>query len=442
MPSNQSRDRRTERLKSPMNRLDVAPPLNRCLLLLTAVIFTLAACGGQEKQGVSLEVAAQRPTSTPLPTPVPTAALPDSAGGLDALTGQLLLLQGHRYALFDLATGEVTPIAPDTASYSPIQLIPDQTRGAFVAFPDFGVLDLTTRTTTVVQNRASDPQNFGLSPDGRWLVALTGSFSIRLSLLAADGSSVHNVAAGGGAIFNWAWTADSQLVWWRTDQDSAPQVFDPATDSSAPPEDTSAPVLVTLPRVASPDGTRAALVPIALLNQGQPDPDTCFDSSVELVQAPFTIATLDAPGQTVWSEPGLVASSPHWLDNDRLLFVKVGTGTCGLVQGDAAREVMLLDLSVPNAGPEPLVGPLGNADDTNDRAQLLGRQYGHLYAVSPDSRYVAWIAGSLNDGESILNITAIDSGETRIVLHVTRADAPDTATFIEGMMLRQVVWLE
>ena len=425
-----------------MNRLLAVPSLKHTLLVLIALILMLAACGGAEKQGVSLEVAAQDRTATPLPTPVPTAAVPDSADGLDALTGQLVLLQGHRYARFDLASGTLTPVAQDVAAYSPIQLAPGQTRGAFVAFPNFGVLDLTTNTATVVNNRASDPLSYGLSPDGRWLVALTGSFSARLSLLAVDGSSVHNVAAGSGAIFNWAWTTDSRLVWWRTDRDSTPQVFDPATDTSTAPVDASAPVLVTLPRVVSPDATRAAYVPITPLTQGQPDPETCFDSYVELMPAPFTVATLGAAGQTVWAEPGLVASSPHWLDNDRLVFVKVGTGTCGVVQGDAVRQVMLLDLTAPGAIPQPLVGPLGNADDTNDRAQLLGRQYGHLYTVSPDSRYVAWISGSLNDGESALNITAIDSGDTRIVLHVTRADAPDTASFIESLMLRQVVWLE
>jgi hypothetical protein len=137
-----------------------------------------------------------------------------------------------------------------------------------------------------------------------------------------------------------------------------------------------------------------------------------------------------------------VASSPQWLDDDRLLFVKVGTGSCGAVTGDAAREVMLLDLSAPGASPIALVGPLGNADDVNDRTQLLARQYGHLYSVSPDGRFVAWIAGSLAEDESLLNVTSVADGTTRTALRITRAQAADSTEFIESLLLRQVVWLE
>jgi len=412
----------------------------RTLPLITIVLaaLLLAACGGENEQGVSLEAANQRPTATPLPTAAPTVSAEDK---IDALSGQFLLMRGHRYVLFDLATGEIRPFAQDMPAYSPLQLTTDRTRGAFVAFPNYGVVDIPARTATLIENRASDPQGISISPDGRWLIALTGTLSTRLTLLAADGSGPHSVAAGGGAIFTWAWTVDGRFVWWRTDQaDSVPQVFDPATDSSAPLHDATTPVTVTFPRAVSPDGTRSAAVPIvpAYLT----DPAECFDSYVGLLQAPFTLENFDSQGETIWTEPGLVASSPQWLDDDRLLFVKVGTGSCGTVTGDAAREVMLLDLSSPGASPMALVGPLGNADDVNDRTQLLARQYSHLYSVSPDGRYVAWIAGSLAEDESLLNVTSVADGTTRTALRITRAQAADSTEFIESLLLRQVVWLE
>ena len=137
-----------------------------------------------------------------------------------------------------------------------------------------------------------------------------------------------------------------------------------------------------------------------------------------------------------------MASSPQWLSNDRLLFVRLGTGSCGNVQGEVAREVMLLDLTATTPVPRQVVGPLGNADDPNDRTQVFGRQYAHLFSPSPDGQYIAWISGGLEARETAIHITHVETGETHVVLRTTDQNAQDLGDYIEHYMLRQVVWLK
>jgi len=294
---------------------------------------------------------------------------------------------------------------------------------------------------TTVDNNASNPNGFGLSPDGKWLVAFTGQFTARMQVLAVDGSAVYNVASTGQTFFNAVWTADSKLIWWAAEDEPDIQVFDPLTGESTPLGD--ADPTIPAPAIMSPDGSKGALVPVAF----RPDdlnanPGACFDSYIALVEPPFTLASLNDIGETVWTQPGLVASSPQWLDNDRLLFVQIGTGDCGDVQGEPDRMVMLYDTSTPGAQPEPVAGPLGNADDMNDRPQRFGKAFGHLYSPSPDGRYIAWITGGVDAHVSEVNVTDLVTGDTQVILRTTYEEAGDAGDYIENFMFRQVVWLE
>lgn len=417
--------------------------MKRYLILTGVLILTviLAACGsGEEKQGVDLSAAGGRPD--PTATPVPPQANPgdDSADrSAESLTGRLLLLRGSTFEIYDLATGEST-IFDTTHAFSPAFFNAAGTHAAFSQFPNYGVLNLAEGTVTTINNNASNPNGFGLSPDGKWLVAFTGQFTVRMQVLAVDGSASYNVASTGQTFINSLWTADSKLIWWLAAEEPDFQVFDPLTGDSTSLGDAD-PVIPGFAAL-SPDGTKAVQVPIAF----RPDdlaanPDACFDSFIALLEPPFTFASRNAQGDNVWTQPGLVASSPQWLDDDRLLFVKIGTGDCGDVVGDPDRMVMIYDTSTPGAQPEPVAGPLGNADDWNDRPQRFGKVYGHLYSPSPDGKYIAWITGGVDAHVSEVNITNLATGETQVIARTTYEEAGDAGDYIENFIFRQVVWL-
>lgn len=416
--------------------------MNRLTLIMTgllAALVLLAGCGSEQQAGVELVPA--RPSTALTATPEPTASLPDDTGDEQATTfnlaGRVLILHGSTFELLDLATGDSTPIDAPRSS-SPAYVSVDGTRAAYIAFPNFGVLNIDGASGALVQNSAANPTGFMLSPDGAWLAVITGQLSRRLQVTAIDGMVTHNVASS-SRNFGAAWTTDARLVWWMHGNSPEYHVFDPVAGESTSlghddPE-------IVPPVAVSPDRTRAAAVPVAFQpDDPTADPDACFDSFVALFDLPFTVSSLSADGEPLWTERGLVASSPQWLDDERLLFVKIGTGTCGEVQGDPARMVMLLDMTTREV--RAVAGPLGNADDLNDRVQRFGKAYGHLYAPSPDGRYVAWIGGGREAQVSTIAITEVETGVTQMLRSFTNADADGAADFIENGLFRQVIWLE
>lgn len=415
------------------------------LLAMLAASLLLLACGNEEQAGVSLQPVGQYPTLTatlpPTSTPPGGTPTPGSEGVLPAgfsASGRLLLLRGGQFLLYDLVSGQITPLEGPRA-YSPAVLSADATRGAFVTFPHFGIFDLVSGEMHTIRNTGSIPTGLSLSPDGNWLATLTGTITVSLRLINTRDGSTYNVASSSQHPIAWAWTADGRLAWWWNDTlPPEPQVFDLTTRASIPLREISTTLVVPPSAALSPDGTRAAIVPVA---RGPNQPESCFDSYVGLLDVPFaTPQSMDTTGTAVWTEPGLVASSPQWLDSDTLLFVKLGIGSCGQVNDSAlSRQIMMLELA--GGTPRPLAGPLGNADDPNDRAQQFGSQVSHLYSPSPDGAYVAWIGGGMEQGESLLNVTEVASGQTAVLLRLTRADAQDMADFIENGLLRQVVWL-
>ncbi len=411
--------------------------------LLCAVI--LSACGDGGQAGVKLQPAGQYPTATPTVAATHTPAgqtLTSAAAGTPAprfaLSGRLLVLKGGEFLLYDLATDTISTL-PIPRAYSPAALSADARLGAFVAFPDFAVFDLITGEARVVDNPGSMPTGLALSPDGNWLATLTGTITVGLRLIATGDGTLYNVASSSQHPIAWAWTTDNRLAWWWGDTPSPePQVFDPVTGQSVSLSEASAEIAAPPEAALSPDGKRAVSVPVA---SGPAEPETCFDSYIGLLDVPFATAQgVKTSSETIWTEPGLVASSPQWLDDDTLLFVKLGVGTCGQVsESGLSRQIMALELA--GGTPRPVAGPLGNADDPNDRIQQFGRQVTHLYSPSPDDAYIAWIGGGVEQGETLLNVTEIASGRTVTLLRFARTDAQDMADFIENCLLRQVAWL-
>ncbi len=417
----------------------------RLVALLLLGMLGLLACGSEEQAGVVLQPAGQYPSATPAVAVTDTPAMLASTPALTVtpparfeMTGRLLVLKGGQFLLYDLVTDTITPLPTPRAS-SPAALSADARLGAFVAFPDFAVFDPVTGEARVVDNPGSIPTGLALSPDGNWLATLTGTITVGLRLVATSDGTLYNVVSSSQHPIAWAWTTDNRLAWWWSDAVTPePQVFDPVTGRSAPLGEVSAEIAAPPEAALSPDGVRAAIVPVV---SGPVQPETCFDSYIGLLDVPFATAQgMNTSSETIWTEPGLVASSPQWLDDDTLLFVKLGVGTCGQVSATGlSRQIMALELA--GGTPRPVAGPLGNADDPNDRVQQFGRQVTHLYSPSPDDAYIAWIGGGVEQGETLLNITEIASGRTVTLLRFARADAQDMADFIENYLLRQVAWL-
>ncbi len=273
-----------------------------------------------------------------------------------------------------------------------------------------------------------------------------------------DSAEPVNIATGSNAFYRWAWTPDSRLVWWDVNVPGTITILDPATGDSSPAGNTALELAGYPFAAVSPDGTRmAAISPFDMLDPGTllfnlPAADgttaperpaaVCADSVIELYPLPLPLGgTIPAP-QPIWTEPDTTASSPEWLDDDSLLFVQVGSGSCGQIEGDPQREIMLLDVDT-GTDPRPIAGPIGNADDRNDEEQFGGLLFGHLYDASPDEQYIAWIAGNYESGETMVNVTTIETGETQTVIRFTVDETlggkPD---FLENYLIRGVTWLE
>lgn len=425
------------------------PHLPFAVLLALMLVMLLAACGGGEEEGIDLQLAGQRAEPTATPTPEPDTGDADSTGTAD-LPGRLLIRRGRVLETLDFATGEFTRYPhPDGGdginSASPVLLNDDHTLGTFVSFPNFGIIDLANQQSYEILNTGSFPAGLRISPDGRWLGVQTGGgFVSRLQLLSVNNEERYDIAASSQYGFIWSFTPESEFLWTTTEEDPVVQRFDPALGESVPLDsDTIYEVLTYTELDSSPDGTRIARVPRAPgLAAAGDDPENCFDSYVSLVDLPLTIDDPFREGDIIYSEARLVATSPQWLDSDRLLFVKLGEGTCGDVQGDSLRQIMLLDLSADSVQPVPVAGPIGNETDPSDYAQTLGRSVTHLYSPSPDGRFIAWVAGGPDADETVINVTEVATGETRAIFRVTAAETLDAVEFLERTLIRQVLWID
>lgn len=404
---------------------------------LLGVIILLAACsGGNTQEGVTLRSAAHEGATL----------TPDATAGGEPATGQLLLRVGGAFERFDLVTEKVIPFDRQGVS-SPVVLTPDQTRGVFIMFPDFGMIDLVSGEIIEINNKGPNPSLVGISPDGQWLSTVAGNRLVLREIGSVESEDDPlEVASGSNLFYQWIWLADSRMLWVDVQTLNNWMLFDPATGESIPAG--AGPFEVTesmLWGVPSPDGTLLArAVTFAQDNTTTaPGQVGCFDSSLVLYHLPVPIGVGDPlGGGIVWEMPGVLAASPQWLDDNRLLFVAISPGTCESALGDPFRQIMLLDLTTDDA-PQVIAGPLGNATDRNDYLQQYGYQYGHLYSPSPDGRFVAWIGGEPVDGETRLNITEIATGTTEIVRRITEDDAVGgAADFLGHYVLRQVVWLK
>lgn len=439
-----------------MNRASMTR-VSVCVLVIAAI----AACSsGESKSGVELQPASERTTATPRPTQAPTAPsadspsaqdTPDSASGTGslALNGRLLLRVGGGVAFLDLASGELTRLEMDRyRAGSVLALSADRTRAAYVAELDFAVMDLASGAIAGVQHGTGGfPQNFSLSPDGQYLAIATnsgnpGSSFGRTRLLTAylgdlaASPPVKIIETRSPTFFQIAWTTDGRLLWDDVSDEPGWMVHTPTNDDATESQPISNdPVTVAAApfSAVSPDGSRAAA--IAFTNQ----PDACNDSTIALFEQPVALGDVPSEPTIIWSETAVAASSPAWADDDTLLYVKLGS--CINWQDNPVRAIMRLDLDGDERTPQVVAGPLGNDGFPGDFSQQ-GGQFGHLFAVSPDGRYVAWIAGSDYFRSTRLEVTDLQTGETQTVYAAERPDSVEALQFVQEELVQQVVWLE
>ncbi|MBI5959903.1 MAG: hypothetical protein HY866_14285 [Chloroflexi bacterium] len=408
------------------------------LCSLIALLFALTACGGQTREGVTLQPVKVEQSSS---TTIMVTSTPEPK--FSGLSGRLIYLKGTQFESLDLASGQ-TFTFESSAALSQLILNSNKTHGVFAGQSRFMVINLLDNTVFETQNLGTNAGNMRVSPDGNWIGVTIGQISARILMISLPALELHTVTGRSGGEYDWSWTTDSRMVWWDYAAEAEPMVYDPASGESTPVGSEEVSLTVPFPLQLSPDGQHIASVRVAYGPQPGQDvnAESCFDSYVELFDSTYTTNSFNTRGEVMWTEDGLVASSPQWLNKDQLMFVKVGNGFCGTVDGEEVRQLMLLDITASGARPRILVEHLGNGDDVQDRMQRYGKLYGHLYSPSPDGKYFAWINGSMDEGITEINITEINTGETETIMHLEYGDARDAVDFIENYFIRQVIWLE
>ena len=71
------------------------------------------------------------------------------------------------------------------------------------------------------------------------------------------------------------------------------------------------------------------------------------------------------------------------------------------------------------------------------RTQFQG--FSARYALSPDQRYVVWVGGSADMGETSVNLTDLATGETVTLLAEEHGDL-DVYAFNANQLFRRVYW--
>ncbi len=114
------------------------------------LLLILAACGDDTREGVTLK-GPQGQSAAPSPT------APGSASDSNSLPGRLLYLKGRQFQVLDLQSGETTSFDEITANSSPA-MNTDETRGVFVAFPNFGMIDLSAGSFNHHSQHGHEPE--------------------------------------------------------------------------------------------------------------------------------------------------------------------------------------------------------------------------------------------------------------------------------------------
>jgi hypothetical protein len=329
-------------------------------------------------------------------------------------------------------------VAPPT-----VALTPDTTRVTFVAFQSRGrrpSLKVVDSATLDVQTAVRISSQYGFmgpwSPDGGWFVLYNFP---NVFLVRADGSQDLQIGrlAGTAQVFTPVWLADNTLVVVDQNQGGQQPVgtvhrFDPAAgEEMEVPEEVQGMFLdiaAHLEGVAQQIAAEGAVMdafgvgpaytldfdgpPLFNLSGPPPDalgvPEFCgtWEVQQQEVQLGAEPVTLYSVGDTVF------LSNLNVLDDGTVLFLRWYFEDCDHMRFRAA----LMRIK-PGDEPEVLAHDVDVGASSN-----LGYFFadtGNRMAVSSEGRYVVWIGGGIETGETTLNLIDLETGEPALLARDT-----------------------
>lgn len=410
-------------------------------LLVAALV---AACDSDQDTGVTLEVAdttTNGPTSTPAPHETPNpAALHDVPGALVYARGKAL----YQYPYADAPEPVVLldNVDVETLAFTPEHdaLLYSMTDGT-----DRGIYLIELDTLAIVQLTdtfyfVASLQTAQWSPDAQWVILSIGALGKRL--VSRDGTLSFQLSGLTTGRSDWLDDGSVLLVDIRPEGDPPAEVyrevsrFIPSTGESVPldvdldalPDDPSAidDALAALgvDVVPSSPPLDTYIVPPGSARAGSTI--ACDDWSIGRFAD-----TDDGLRETLYSaHEAYRLSDLSALDDGSLVFLEWRIPGCRMIN----RPEVALKRLVPGAtDAETLAGGVFGGVGLG---QIGASSY---MALSPDGRYVAWIGGGLDTGESSLNLVDTHTGATTLLMRETNTSGLDSA-FIDGQMFNAVYW--
>jgi len=412
------------------------------VLLVAALV---SACGSEKDTGVTLEVAHtttgdQTSTSAPRETPNP-AVLADVPGALVYAQGHTLYQYPRGDALEPVMLSDDLDI--ESLAFTPEHdaMLYSKTEGT-----DRGIYLLELDTLDVVQLTdtfyfVASLHTAEWSPDGQWVILTIGAMGKKL--VSRDGAQFFHLA--GLTTVQSFWLDDGSILIIDARPEGLPPVevyravsrFIPSTGETVPLDvdlaalasDASgiidALAALGVDFVQSPAPSDIYIVPPESAMSGSTA--ACDDWSIDR----FTDTGDDVLREPLYSVQDTYRLSDLWtLDDGSLVFLEWRIPDCRMIN----RPEVTLKHLVPGAGDaETLAGGVFSGVG-------LGQTGSPSYtALSPDGRYVAWIGGSLDTGDSSLNLIDTHTGATTLLMRETNTSGLDS-TFIDGQMFSAVYW--
>lgn len=418
-------------------------------------LMVLAACGSESGGGgVTLQTASDPADSSPTRRPETAPAGPDV---LDEAGGALVFRRGSSLYLYPHPdTGEpveinqhVDPngiyITPDGRSIIFSLLEPDGFGASGVRRVDLQTLDQAMIAPEVTGRW----EVVAISPDGQWLAIRNYAFG--LAIVHLDGSAVYDEVAPSAAIPRWL--SDGTVLVVHMDYTASGQPhyksvvrFDPAAGQTADLE-------IDLEALdADPTLLDTALADMGLSYAETTDADPgpiYYAQEAEDDASPSPICER-------WQIVSILRDESGAAIDQLVVYEAPDTREIADLRVQADGSVLFTQWAVPDCDPvQTPVARLMRLVPGEDGAETMieglyaGAAIGEGYrrgtrtpraALSPDGRYVAWISGNIDAGESALRLTDLTTGAESLIL-TADANSGDLNTFVETQLFTAVYWV-
>lgn len=417
------------------------------LLMISVLLLTVAACGGDDEPSVESSNTSPRRADTSQ-----TNTTTDTTSNVDLwpyISDDLVFVQGQALYVQRAGQTEGQSIAP--AIFPPtLALTPDRQYIAYNAIVSIRSRYLTVTSVETLETRqlyrsSGDFSFLGpLSPDGQWAII----FNFPSMYLAnIDGVTSRRVASIQNFGVTPFWLEDSTLLVVSQQNGAVPEVrrYDPVADEDIPIVEQAASAIGEMV-TAGLNGV-SAFLPFQELVQQElgvdvqgafaPDPENPAPV-INLVGPPPSaqgtpeicgtwqvvreIPTTDAqPEELLSLRDTVFLTNNLMLDDGSIVFVRWYFEDCN----NTKMRASLLKLT-PDGETETIIE--GIDPGTSPNLGFFFADTGPRIAYSSDGHYAIWIGGGFDQGESSINITDLTTGVTSQLHHVSR-DSSNASTF-------------